>query len=1150
MGRGRGGGGGRRKAPNAAQSSSRGHAAAEAHEHGGCSCCNHERDPVADYVNVISSRRGLTPDSAMQFAGYFSSVTPEQVHAYFQSRNTNRVLDLRGIAQDFGREQTLAKHQQRMEKHRTSTPHHLDSGVKAAAQHIHRLADKVGLPPHTGPPPESCTPIAVKDMLPDTRHRKRVLRGTCVVDPVHTVSLDTVVEDENGAVVRVVVYMADLGMDRSKESVEERYRRGRHVAIPEPYLCAEINGELAVHVEDPRDFVFVDEVAPSDAAGWRVRGNAHLQEGDLAAAKRCYIRGLRYAAGPDDLVMSTLLNLSAAHLHAGDPARALLAALAGLALRGNASKAHFRAACALEQLGAGPAAQWFCTQTCKLDGSEDPAVSAMLQRLKANGDAARVTSEKAAVVAVLRALAKHSPDCFACEAAGAGGGEDAAGDRIEQMRAAKERGNVSFKDKEYASAIAAYRDALSCAEDAATLLANRALCQCKAEAWVPAAVDACASLVIRPGNGRTQYRLASALMELNLIDEARSAPLDAVDDATRAEVHARREALARAAGFQVSRARGNAMEDLFSFMVPPMSSGESGETLWELQRFNSVLGLITPESLRAAGIKERVPRRDVPDFPRAFGDRCLWPPGCDRRRCDRFLRKAYETEVGISSNLFQLASQGPSQLLDDYATLAQRLGGQASPARKEWLLTAPLGDVRYHTQVDPLAMYPCNNQLHSFGNAYAAPAKLRRGDVHVSVGFNDLAWLAQCLQLGLDPPAAPAGPDAPLLFVGYDGSPYGVAKTSVIVEMLRQGAQYASAADARDARKFIADVVEVWFSSAWTSRTLQRFKAAVARLADDAGWRASQSDKVVAIVLHWAAHPDVPLARALGEWLDTHSHAKHGFGNWVQTKDTFEHAIYAMTGSLNPKGTVGSPVMFSLPDSLALGSFFPDESIFFAIDVAELSARREANMKPAIVSLATEVLADRVRALAEALWSGALQVDLRCGFVDHYRGDQAVVDAIAALRPATMYWSNCPDYMDPSLFGSLARECSAPQGTRHYLHAMNWPTCVKGAFVFDYQDRKARLQIVDKAREQVAKEYAADNRDVYMRLPVVDNPVSVAGYYLDRQFHRTYAKQFFEDADVQAGSWEVTKAPAYNKLAGSYAVFSMAFDARPRDGEA
>jgi hypothetical protein len=79
--------------------------------------------------------------------------------------------------------------------------------------------------------------------------------------------------------------------------------------------------------------------------------------------------------------------------------------------------------------------------------------------------------------------------------------------------------------------------------------------------------------------------------------------------------------------------------------------------------------------------------------------------------------------------------------------------------------------------------------LHSFSNVSAAyrAGDMVLGTTHVAVGFLDLGNLAAaCVELQHE---AFADGGRPLKWVGYDMSAYCVAKSLVVLEMVRAGAK-------------------------------------------------------------------------------------------------------------------------------------------------------------------------------------------------------------------------------------------------------------------------------------------------------------------------------------------------------------------------
>ena len=62
----------------------------------------------------------------------------------------------------------------------------------------------------------------------------------------------------------------------------------------------------------------------------------------------------------------------------------------------------------------------------------------------------------------------------------------------------------------------------------------------------------------------------------------------------------------------------------------------------------------------------------------------------------------------------------------------------------------------------------------------------------------------------------------------------------------------------------------------------------------------------------------------------------------------------------------------------------------------------------------------------------------------------ATVAAIRALQPYSISWSNVGDYFSPKEFHTMAKACSAPADTVHYLHTMNWVRDIMGSCYMDF----------------------------------------------------------------------------------------------------
>jgi hypothetical protein len=165
----------------------------------------------------------------------------------------------------------------------------------------------------------------------------------------------------------------------------------------------------------------------------------------------------------------------------------------------------------------------------------------------------------------------------------------------------------------------------------------------------------------------------------------------------------------------------------------------------------------------------------------------------DHDAAHRLLLGAYEN--GRARDYFQISilSPGFASLTKQLATpqdAFQRLGRMSETAMV-WLIGAAPGSVRWKTDDVADIRYDFR-VLNSFTNVPAHLPGLQLGTTHVAVGFLDLGNLAAaCVELRQQWLAQRAAGDSSILalrWVGYDSSPYCVAKTMVVAHMIRTGA--------------------------------------------------------------------------------------------------------------------------------------------------------------------------------------------------------------------------------------------------------------------------------------------------------------------------------------------------------------------------
>jgi hypothetical protein len=145
--------------------------------------------------------------------------------------------------------------------------------------------------------------------------------------------------------------------------------------------------------------------------------------------------------------------------------------------------------------------------------------------------------------------------------------------------------------------------------------------------------------------------------------------------------------------------------------------------------------------------------------------------------------------------------------------------------------------------------------FHSFSNtAFEIPKDVPvvAGGAHVAIGFVDFHLL---VDPSLQGAVAQSTPDAPFRFVGVEAVAYAVAKFSVLYEMMK--AMECSLHAARS-------LVQVWYSSVWSTHTLTFFKQAACAYLDSLADGTSESVRV--IVQLWIDFEPVSMSVAREVW--------------------------------------------------------------------------------------------------------------------------------------------------------------------------------------------------------------------------------------------------------------------------------------------
>ncbi|KAG9402224.1 hypothetical protein AC1031_006845 [Aphanomyces cochlioides] len=281
------------------------------------------------------------------------------------------------------------------------------------------------------------------------------------------------------------------------------------------------------------------------------------------------------------------------------------------------------------------------------------------------------------------------------------------------------------------------------------------------------------------------------------------------------------------------------------------------------------------------------------------------------QQCTHLVKAEFELTRGLSLHEINLVD--PNGRLDSPGWVIKRLN-TISPDAMRWFSQAPLGDVR---EVEDQMYSPTLH--HSYINA--VPPLVQYGRVHVAVGYVDLSMLFTATKLS-----------APLRWIGYEASVYSVAKTAAV-----------------------DCILQVWYSSAWSERTLRQFRAAVLSVLSH-DWPPS----VEQLLAWWHQHTPT-LAQARREWLGKTDHASlDPLANAASPQSRALLLSYLFTGQLL-EATVGSVTMCCLPPGFE-SSRGRDESVLQTIPWSDLVDCIENGD---LVAAATTTLRLKLRQLQE-----------------------------------------------------------------------------------------------------------------------------------------------------------------------------------------
>lgn len=410
--------------------------------------------------------------------------------------------------------------------------------------------------------------------------------------------------------------------------------------------------------------------------------------------------------------------------------------------------------------------------------------------------------------------------------------------------------------------------------------------------------------------------------------------------------------------------------------------------------------------------------------------------------------------------------------------------GPPTPQLQQFLTGTVAPGMVYRTK--PKVGYQANH-FQSFGNTSPEFISFAYGSTHVGVGFVDLGLL---LDLQFDKNHSDPS-DGSLKFVGIESCAYSIAKTQVIIEMMRQ-------------KRSSYSVMQVWFSSGWTRSTTESFKSAVDQVLEQYPSR----DSIHQILSSWKEATPISMDDAIRLWRQKTDPAKPVIQcNLTSEIDRVEVCRYILTGDVSlpqEQSSVGSITMFSNPQSV--GERARDESMFTRIT-------QQFKCNGFLMQSVKEHFMEQIASIARMVQDELIEFEFMLCTMDPEDSETHVT--IRKMNAFTMSWSNICDYIPKDKFLQMAKACSGSD-TVHYMHSMNWKMEVYGTNVLDFSDSEERSMIIDGTKKYFSSEQYERISDSYLipGLPKT-NIMNTTSFILCRMFSDKWVEYFLgEDAQV------------------------------------
>lgn len=910
-------------------------------------------------------------------------------------------------------------------------------------------------------------PVFINQMVQNQVHSGKELLCRTVTKPFKMSSIMMIVEDDFGTVVLLAVY--------NDSSPVQKYRIGTKLCIRSPFYKIGSDGKPMVRVDDVSTVQIVsDEMSigaqERSALEWKVLANRCFGDNNFKYAVQCYSRGIDCFddAENGDVVISLLNNRAVCFMKMGQCRMAFINLIASKYINSTVFKTWYREMLCLNQMGHHEQAFAVWQRANELFPGNKQSLNRIEEECHFKSKSVDGAKNKKMIIdPEWDLLDVIVDDMFSMKLE-----DDAKEEQNEKtLKTAsdlKESGNIVFRAGHYEEAIRHYDLCLKVHYNLLSILfANRCAASIHCNEHKVAFQDSTLSIVLNPENIKGWFRRCATAKSLGIprVSDAICAHFANNQLFTRLTQKFRLDLIRKMKNNTENKRsndehRGMNQEEKMDVMMK-----RDTMTTDQLSVMNAMMNMLPVDMQKQMNIQS-----DISDFHNIFAQQKRYPLGVDVRKCDEILRSAYEHARGMGMHQFALLREEYEPKPKD---IVKRLGTNDKDVLK-WYFTAKQEDyIRIHESTfrhfEKTGSYD-KTMFHSFSNAVDHHIIMQSGHSHIAIGFCDLGLLANCSINQSDA-------DGPVHFMGIDMSSYSVAKSYVINEMLKNKEMSSES------------VLEVWFSSTWTKPTKCDFQNILETIVNTQHAKVrSIGKRVHRHIQHWYKSKGVTVRRARKLWFEgiteTHSH----IATFNAMEDILEFAEYVVSGDVtraNTKSVCGNITMFDNIEHCPKRA--KNESIYNVLQMDKRFANKwkEAGSMKKTASL---ILLEGIQKMKKWILTGNLVIDFMNETVSPE--NVSLIQKLSAMKPWSVSWSNCIDYVHPIKFHRMAKEIGS-EDCVHFAYTMNYIHSVKGSHIMDYPDAKVRSELLNASSECIKMMWGMTGLLDLYRFPPIDNPLNV-----------------------------------------------------------